>query len=146
MGFILILEDDEIKKDEFKEFLPFRSPRIDSDKAYVSITKQCRKGNDHNFRYSFSVGKDLAITCGIKTPSQISFAFSDDGKRIRMRQCADGKWKFCFNNLSPHSRTNIVLPSTPFGKQMKTTPVEVEKAEGGELILNIEKAVQTYGY
>lgn len=155
MGFVLLIEKTEktekAKKadaidDEFKEYRPARTNFLDPDKAYLSIKRQCRNNNVHNYRYCFTIGKTLATKAGIETPSRINIAFSNDGLRIKLKQSHNGKWKFSYSSLSVNSRVTIVVPCSPYDMEMKTQSLDIEKIGNGELILNIEEAVKNHGY
>ncbi len=146
MAFILIPEQAGQAQDEFVDHIPMKCTALRETNVYLSIDAKTHKSGTRTYKYLFTFGRLVIDAAKIQSPCYANVGFSTDRKRIRIRTCEGGRWKITRSESSPHSRLNIVIPMTPDKKQLKSSEIDIEKAENGDIIVNIERAVNEYGY
>jgi len=155
MGFVIIVNENSKEAhpekkpevhDEFVDIQQYRRAVLFKDGVYVSIKKNCRKNNVHNFMYTVMMGEVISELYEFNFPCRINIGISDDYKKIRIKSQEDGSRLLRTNSKSTVGVVSFTLPHSIREKEMRTTEVDLEDMSKGEIIINLEKAIMTHGY
>jgi hypothetical protein len=153
MGFVLIMDSESAtppqQQDEW-EIVGRCSRRrvLDMSKAYLAIYRTCpKRTNEFLFSYHFTIGKEIITLSQMNGKIPVHVMRSKNNPCIiKIKSDKDGRYNLSPSCGSPNSRVRPSFFDSPDNKRLKSTEVDVVEIKTGELTLNVEKAINEYGY